>query len=699
MLIPVEWLKDYVQVSGSVEDLADRLTLTGNEIEEIRESETGPVLDLKLTPNRADMLSIRGAGREVAALTGQEFRDPGIALHASGPEETGVYVDVEAPDLCPRYVARIIRGVKIGPSPEWLRRRLEAVGLRSISNVVDITNYVMFELGQPLHAFDLDLLDENRIVVRRARAGETITAIDGTEAKLEPQMLVIADASRPVAIAGVMGGQDTEVSDRTVNILLESAYFNPTSVRRTAKRTGVSSPSSYRFERGVDPNGVLRAADRAAQLIAELAGGTVSKTVLDVYPTPIEPREIRFRPERCRALLGVEVSDADAETFLTRLGMRVQRDSPEAWTVQAPTFRPDLAIEEDIIEEVGRLYGYDRLPETMPGGVTSPGKRSALENLVRQVREQLLAQGMYEAVTNTLVSRTQVEGLGVEVSPVWPGVETAEAVPLRNPLSEEFSMLRPSLLPGLIAGVQHNLRRGISDVYLFEAGWAHSRLAGEAPQDRLLIAGVMVGSRWSGVWNADRQSAADFYTAKGALEALARALGIGELRAERVERTGREGAVPTFHPGRCAWLYAGADRIGVVGELHPATADSLDLPRGVYLFELDGELLLRHSSGERRYESPSRFPRALRDLAVVVDQTVPSAQIEQILRESVGEWARTVRLFDVYAGKPLPEGKVSLAYALELGAEDRTLQDAEVDARLENARERLRTEVAAEFRG
>jgi phenylalanyl-tRNA synthetase beta chain len=691
MLIPIEWLNDFVDVPGDAEALAERLTLTGNEIEEIRKSETGPVLDLKLTPNRADMLSMRGVAREIAALYERDLRSPDLACAASGPAEPAVRVDIEAPDLCPRYIARVIRGVRIGPSPEWICRRLEAAGLRSISNVVDVTNYVMLELGQPLHAFDLDRLAESRIVVRRARPGETLVTIDGTEAKLEPEMLVIADAERPVAIAGVMGGQESEVGEHTTNILLEAAYFNPTSVRRTAKRTGIPTAASYRFERGIDPNGVREAADRAAQLLAELCGGTVSATARDEYPAPLRPARIRFRPERCRALLGVEVSDAQAEQILERLGMKVRREDPEVWTVDAPTYRPDLGIEEDLIEEVGRLWGYDRLPETLPAGSSGAGARSALEELVRAAREQLLAQGLYEAVTNTLISRAQLAQTRIELSPAWlPGPESAP-VPLRNPLSEEFSLLRPSLLPGLLAAAQHNLRRGTSDVFLFEAGWAHAQSGHSAPEDRALIAALLLGSRWSGVWNADKNLATDFFTAKGTVEALVRGAGCGSLAAERAEH-------PAFHPGRAAWLSVEGDRLGLVGELHPDVAADLDLPRGVYLFEVDTEVLLRHGAADRRYEPPSRFPRALRDIAVVVGRDVESARIEAAVREELAPWCRGVRLFDVYSGKPLPEERVSLAYALELGADDRTLTDAEVDARVEAAVARLKQELGAELR-
>ncbi|HEU4753786.1 MAG TPA: phenylalanine--tRNA ligase subunit beta [Armatimonadota bacterium] len=691
MLIPVEWLRDFVQVPHDPEALAERLTVTGNEIEEIRPSESGPVLYLKLTPNRADMLSIRGAAREIAALYQAPFQESAEKLCAEGAPAPEVRVDIEEPALCPRYIARVIRGVKVGPSPEWLRKRLEAAGERSISNVVDATNYVMLEMGQPLHAFDLDLLEERRIVVRKARPGERLTAIGGAEVPLDPEMLVIADGRRPVALAGIKGGQETEVTDRTVDVLLEAAYFDPTTVRRTAKRSGISSTASYRFERGVDPNGVRAASDRAAQLIAELTGGVVSETVVDVYPAPIRPKAIRFRPERCRALLGVEVSDAEAQRLLERLGLEVRRESPEEWTVTAPTSRPDLAIEEDLIEEVGRLYGYDRLPETLPGGASGAGRLSAIEQLTRASRELLLAQGLYEAVTSTLIARDFLRAARLESSPVWPG-EGGAPVPLRNPLSAEFDTLRPSLLPGLLLAAGHNLRHGSRDIYLFEVGYAHGRVGQELPQDRLMVSGLLLGSRWSHVWNPEKALAADFFSAKGTVEALARGLGLPALAAERAEH-------PAFHPGRSAWLSVAGERLGIVGELHPAVAEPLALERGVYLFELDGEVLLRHRNEEVRYAAPSRFPRALRDIALVVDRSVPSREIERVLRETLGEWGRQVRLFDVYAGKSLPEGKVSLAYALELGAEDRTLTDAEVEERLEEARRRLRAELGAELRG
>jgi len=690
MLIPVEWLREFVDAPADAPALAERLTLTGNEIEEIRESEGGPVFYLKLTPNRADMTSIRGAAREVAALYDVPFRAPAFGLDASGPEAPDVRVDVERPDLCPRYIARVIRGVRIGPSPDWLRRRLEAAGERSINNVVDATNYVLLEYGQPLHAFDLEKLHERRIVVRLARPDEPFVAIGGDEHTLTPETLVIADGTRAVAIAGVKGGQETEVSAATTEVLLEAAYFDPTAVRRAARRTGLATSASYRFERGVDPNGVRAAADHAAALIAELTGGTVSATVRDCYPAPIPPRRIPFRPERCRALLGVAIPDAEAETAFRRLGLIVDRGDGATWAVTAPTARVDLVIEEDLIEEVGRLHGYDRLPETLPAGASGAGRLSEADRLTRRLREALTAQGLFEAVTSTLVAGAFLQRLGLAVSPAWTAGADAGPVPLRNALSAEFDTLRPSLLPGLILAAQHNLRHGARDVFLFEIGHAHSRAAAADPAERPLVAGLMLGSRWSGLWNAAGDPA-DFFAAKGTIEAATRSVGAGDLAAEAL-------AHPAFHPGRCAALSLEGVPLGLVGELHPSLAAALDLPRGVYCFELDAEALFTRARDDRRYEPPSRFPRALRDLAVVVPPTVPSGRVEAILREELAPHIRGARLFDVYTGPPLTEGRVSLAYALELGADDRTLTDEEVDARLAAARARLAEELGAEFR-
>jgi phenylalanyl-tRNA synthetase beta chain len=696
MLIPIRWLREYVAFDLEVPQLADRLTMAGLEVEEIHEAEGDTILDLYVTPNRGDCLSLAGVAREVAAITGGVWRGPKLELRAEGPPEPGLSVTIEAPDLCPRYAARIIRGVKVAESPEWLQARLRAAGLRPISNVVDVTNFVMLELGQPLHAFDLATLLEGRIIVRRARPGERITTIDDTQVSLEPEMLVIADAKRPVAIAGVMGGLETEVTADTTDLLLESAHFSPASVRRTAKRIPLSTPASYRFERSVDPEGVVRAADRAAQLIAELSGGEVSRTLVDAYPRPIEPVAIGFRPERCDDLLGFAVCREEMRLYLERLGLSVDRTNEERWKVTVPPRRADLTLEADLVEEIGRLYGYQTLPETLPEGIAGVGAISPLGRLSERLREQLLAQGLNEAVTNTLTSRAWLERCRLTRSPAWPSPQALPEegiVTLRNPLSEEWAVLRPSLLPGLLQSAVYNAHRGQANIFLFEVGWTHFQpAAGDAPIDRLLAAGVLSGSRWGEAWNLPKEATtADFYSAKAALEAIARDLGLPPLTWTRTEH-------PALHAGRAAEARAGDAALGTVGQIHPEIAAALDLRETTFLFELDAQALLEREPAERRYEPPSRFPALTRDLAVVVPRGTPAAGVRAVIEREAGARARAVQLFDVYAGPPLPEDRVSLAFSLELTAVDRTLTDAEVDQLLARLRHALTWECQAEFR-
>jgi phenylalanyl-tRNA synthetase beta chain len=691
MLIPLEWLKEHVDVEGPPEELAERLTMAGLEVEEIRQGELGEVFDLKITPNRGDCLSVIGVAREVAALTGGPVRLPPGEEGAGGPSCPGMTVRVENPPLCPRYVARLIRNVVDGPSPEWMQRRLTLAGLRPISVVVDITNYVMLETGQPLHAFDYESLREGRIVVRTPRPGERLTLLDGTEVRLDAEMLLIADGQRPVALAGVMGGAETEVTPATRHVLLEAAHFDPASVRRTAKRLGISTAASYRFERFVDPNGVLAAADRAASLMARLAGGEVSESVVDAYPEPRERARVRFRPERARALLGAEVSDAEAERSLKRLAVQVARESPNCWVTRTPTWRPDLQIEEDLIEEVGRLHGYAELPSTLPGGIAAPGKRSDLDRMSRVAREHLLAQGCFETAMNTLTGREWLEACGFTQSPAWPA-GPARLVTLRNPLSEEYDTLRPSLIPGLLAGLERNMRHGAEDVFLFDVGRAHAVPEDSGvPEERLLAAALLYGSRWAETWNADPKWAADFFTAKGIVETLARALDLPPVTAEPAAESG-------LHPGRSARFRIKGRLVGAAGEIHPEVAKRLDLPRGVYVLECDLEALGEIAPVGARYSPPSRFPPVLRDLAVVVPARVTAGDVEAVLRGELAEWLREARVFDVYRGRPLPEDRVSLAFHLRLGTSERTLTDEEVDARMARVQESLRERLGAEIR-
>jgi len=501
---------------------------------------------------------------------------------------------------------------------------------------------------------------------------------------------VIADATRPVAIAGVMGGRDTEVTEGTTDILLESAYFDPVSVRRTSKSIPLSTAASYRFERHVDPEGTLRAADRAAALIVELGGGEVSETVVDCQPRHFTPSRVRLRPDRCRAMLGMEVSNDDMRRHLEALELRVEPGA-DAWEVRVPLFRSDLTIEADLVEEVGRLAGYDRLPETLSVGPTPLGRRSPLGRLVRRLREQLIAQGLYEAVTHTLGSRGLLESTRLLQSPAWPA--PAGPATLRNPMSEEYNTLRPSLLPGLLLGVLHNVRRDQEEIFLFEVGSAHVHPQARGARDRLLVAGVMFGSRLAGAWNVDQEkSTVDFYACKGVVEAIGADLGLGPLRFARTLH-------PAFHPGRAADVWAGDLHLGALGELHPEVAARLELPVRVQMFELDAQALLPYEAETRRYRPPSRFPAVRRDLAVVLDRTVEAEAVRATIAAADSELVREVRLFDLYAGRPLPEEKVSLAFSVQLESEERTLTDAEVEAVLARAREALARRFQAEFRG
>jgi phenylalanyl-tRNA synthetase beta chain len=693
MLLPIDWLREYVAVDLPDERLADRLTMAGLEVEEIRLDAGQTVFDLKITPNRGDWLSVLGVAREVAAITGAPRRSPEAAPRGSGPAASGMTVTIEAPQLCTRYVARLIRGVRVGPSPEWVQRRLRAAGLRPINNVVDATNYVMLEVGQPLHAFDYATLKGGRIVVRTPRPGERITTIDGTEVALDPQMLLIADAERPVALAGVMGGRETEVTEKTTDLLLESAHFDPVSIRRTSKAIPLSSAASYRFERGVDPEGVRLAADRAAALIVEWARGELSETVADAHPVPAPEIRVRLRPDRCRGMLGIPVPDGEMHAHLEALGLKAA--GSDSWEFLVPSFRQDLVLEEDLIEEVGRLAGYDRLPETLPEGPTQLGRLSPVGRLARRLREQLLAQGLNEAISHTLTSRSFLERARLLHSPVWPlsAGEPHGPVLLRNPLSDEYNALRPSLLPGLLQAARHNLNHGQHDVFLFEVGWAHTVPEGTTERDRVLAAGLLLGNRWADVWNAGgERAAADYYDCKGVVEALVADFHLCEMSFARTSH-------PAFHPGRSAALKVGAQTLAALGELHPEVAEALELPRGILLFELDAQSLLEDFERLPKYQPPSRFPTVNRDLAVVVDKSTESAAVREAIRGVAPALIREVRLFDVYTGRPLPENRVSLAFGLRLGSEDRTLTDAETDEILQRAREELSRRFAAEFRG
>ncbi len=634
--------------------------------------------DLEVTPNRPDLNSVLGIAREISALTGNPLRLPevGDPDRTAGSEsvEALVQVCLEAPALCPRYTARVIRGVRIAPSPEWLRVALEKVGLRSINNVVDVTNFVMLETGQPLHAFDYHLLapaEDGRptVVVRPSAEGERFVTLDGKEQVLAAGHLLIADPAKAIALAGVMGGQNTEIRESTVDVLLESAYFSPTGIRRTSKALGLRTDSSYRFERGVDVAAVEWASRRAIELIRQTAGGATARGVVDAYPEPLAPKRITLRHHAVNDLLGLVLRPEEIEFHLTQLGLEiVQRRPrpvedmapPEPVLLQVPTYRVDLKEEVDLIEEVARLHGVDRIPSTPPRQARGEHAFDAKYDELMGVRRLLTGLGLHEAQGQTLVGKG--------------GISSAleEVLALANPLSSDMDVLRPSLLPGLLDILRHNLRRQNGDVALFELGRVFRARGGGVNESwRLAIAltGARAPSFWDGV---DRGALFDLLDLKGILEELFEHLGLrGVAYGRRAEPTG-------LFLESAQLAVGGKLVLGEVGQLQPRLAKQHDLRDPVLLAELDLDQVLARRNGIRSFKALPAFPAIRRDLAMVVPESVTHDAVLQAVRQVKAANLETVELFDVFRGPAVPEGHKSLAYAFTYRGTDRTLTDSEV---------------------
>lgn len=640
------------------------------------------ILNLNVTPNRPDCLSIVGVAREVAALEGLPLSLPSTEVVESDvPAVSKTSVQVLEPSLCPRYAARVVLGVRVGPSPEWLQKRLSAVGFRPINNVVDVTNYVLMELGHPLHAFDYDRLAEHRIVVRRARPGENLTTLDGVPRGLTTETLVIADAEKPVALAGILGGQDTAVSETTQNLLLESAFFNSVSIRRTAKALGLSTEASYRFERGADVGGVKTALDRAAELIRRLAGGEVCRGVVDVYPHPFHAPEIRLRKERVTALLGAEVNSETIGRFLRSLGCHVEGNNP--FRVVPPTFRPDLTREIDLIEEIARLFGYENIPTTFPEGEIPSKAPPPHLTLRRQLVGLMSALGYHEACNYGFTSPRLFEQMRMEH-------ELRQALCVANPLSADLSVMRPSLLPSLMQNLVTNRRHRVERIALFELARTFRPRRGEKlPEERWMLAGVLSGAAPKHWANSSHEP--DFYDVKGVVEAILKEVGVSDWTLARAEH-------PAFHPGRSAVVSRESRILATFGEVHPVVLKNFDLTQRAYLFEADVDALAESATASRRMQPLSPFPSVTRDLALLVESDLPAEAVTQIIRESVGELLGSLSLFDVYVGERIPPNKKSLAYSIEYRSFERTLTDTEVDHFQARLLRRLADELGAQLR-
>lgn len=682
MKISYNWLGELVSLTLKPEELAERLTMAGLAVEGIERIRDDHILDFDLTSNRPDALSHFGVAREAALICGTALTPRAVTLAEDNESaESAASIEILDPDLCPRYAARVVRGVKVGPSPKWLADRLESIGQRSVNNVADITNYVMFELNQPTHAFDLNLLHGHRIIVRRPKAGEEITTLDGFTRELAPEMLIIADADRPVAIAGVMGGADTEISESTQDVLIESAYFNPASVRHTARVLGMDTEASYRFARGADYDGQVRAADRVAQMIAEIAGGRVLKGAIDVYPAPITRDSVALRESRIERLTGLKVSINQAANILRALEFEVEVDAAgKKLSAVAPSFRVDVSREEDLVEEVARHVGYDLVNVTLPmwGGA---GKHPSGDKQRRNLRQTLTALGFDEAYSFSFVNGERDRLFRRSAMP---------GATLLNPIDVNQSEMRSSLLTGLLDAVQHNLNQGTRDVKLFEIGRVFEVAASyERPIERELLSIVMTGSVFPDDWRGSKQI--DFYDLKGAVEAALSTVNVSGFTIDRAR-------VEYLHPGQSAVLTRDGEEIARFGSLHPRVASLYKFRQPVFVGELEFGKLLALTPDQVRYNALPRFPAASRDVSALVPDTAMWGDIETAVRDLGISEIESVRIFDMYKGKEMREGFHSLAFRVIYRAEGRTLKDEEVAGMHERVRALLENRFGAQMR-
>ncbi len=645
------------------------------------------ILEIEITPNRPDALSVVGVAREISALTGAPFRFPHVAVKESEPDASSLAaVEIDAPDLCPRFCARVITGLTVRPSPPWLAQRLRAVGLRPINNLVDVTNYVMWELGQPLHAFDLDAVAQHRIVVRRARPGERLITLDGQERVLAPTMAMVCDPERALGIGGVMGGAEAEVTDRTTAVLLEAAYWDPGSIRRTSRALGLATDAAYRFERGGDIEGLGEVLHRAAHLMADLGGGTVARGMLDVYPSPRPRPRITLRLSRVERVIGACPPRDDAVRILRALGFTVE-DSAADLQVTVPSFRRDIFQEDDLVEEIVRIWGYDKIPLARDrGGELAPVTRPAGLRLARAVSGQLNAAGLFECITYAFVDPDRLKQMGWEN----PG----ELIALQNPLSQDRSVLRPSLVPGLLGVLATNASRQSTDARIFEVGrvfMPHREEDGDHPAHEELWVGLaLTGLRQPRAWHAPRERV-DVYDAKGMAELVLAAAGVSEWEAAPWP----EGAMPRYlERGRGGRLMAAGRDVGAFGELALPVREAFDLGAPVFVAELSLSTLLALPPWTPRYQALPRYPAVQRDLALVVPEDVTAGEIESAIRALRLPLLTRLALFDVYTGDQIGPGRRSLAWSLTFQAPDRTLRDSEVN----ELHARIVTEISKRFK-
>jgi len=661
MKISLDWIREFVAVDLPRAELVDKLTMIGLVADTVEEKDGDLILDLETYANRPDTLGHLGVAREIGAMLGLPLleRDWPIAeLAESTADIADVQITAEA--LCPRYCGLVVRGVPVGPSPDWLRRRIETMGLRPINNIVDVSNYVLFATGQPIHTFDFGRIGGGRIVVRKAKRGETLVDLEGRTLELGPDMLVIADESRPVALAGIIGGQASGITESTRDVFIESANFDPVSIRKTAKKLGLSTDASYRFERGADIGYAPRAALMAASVLTQM-GGQASRGLIDRYPRPYKPKSVRLRLRRTTELLGVAIPESFVVEVLARLGFRLESSHHGVWRVEAPTFRVDVSREADLVEEVARFYGYDRIPsELTPVDSFAPVVNRKRERLAR-IRETLLGQEFDEVINWSFAD---------------PDRETAaasgrSAVPIQNPISNRASVLRTTLLPGLLENAAWNLNRGLEGVHVFETGnvyyWGDDEKHREDLHLGLLSTGLLPGAGF-----AAPAAETDFYVVKGALEAVSEALRFDPVSFEERDH-------PSFEPGRAvAVLYKGQE-VGRLGLLRRAFAATSSVDRAVYAAEIDLAALFEKTPRPFQYVPVPKLPGVVRDLSFLLDRDIAYGEVARVLSRLNQPLLESFALVDRFAGPPVPADKVSLTIRLHFRHPQRTLVAGEVD--------------------
>lgn len=629
------------------------------------------VAEFEITSNRPDCMSVIGLARETAATFGRPFSVPEVTVPESGGDvHDYASVEIADPALCSRFVGRVVKNVKIGPSPEWMQRRLKACGIRAINNVVDITNYIMLEYGQPMHAYDLNHVEGRRITVRSAKEGELLETLDDQPRTLQPSMIVISDANRAIGVAGVMGGANSEVTDATTEILFESATFNAVAVRRGAKALGMRTDASALFEKGLDSENCVPAINRACQLMAELGAGEVVSGMIDVYPVKKEQKILPFEPEKMNRFLGLTIPEPEMVDILERLEFSV-RDN----MVYVPSFRGDIEGMADLAEEVARIYGYDKIPSTMLRGAVTVGGKNQKQRLEDTVRSELSSAGLYEAVTFSFIDPKEYDWMRIPADG-----NRRNVIRISNPLGEENSVMRTDMLSSLMKTLRINYNRRNTEAGIFELGTIYIPQSGETlPAEKQVVAIGMYGG-------------CDFYDLKGIVEQLLNRIGISkyEFTACREDSS--------FHPGRCARIWARGKRIGMLGQIHPEAAANFKIGTEVYCAVLDFDTLLGIADEKKHYCPLPKFPATGRDIAVILDKEINVGEIEKIIEAQKSRILREYKLFDVYEGDQVGEGKKSVAYSLTFRADDRTLTDAEVNQVVDGIVDELKEKLHAELR-